>query len=562
MIWEGLSMATHEDKFAELLAIPTLDDGEFDEVVTQQLEPVSKRQRGEALRQLAEAEAQWRCSRDEMLTPQSLKQLQIERLSRIKTILSRLLGSEFSQVEYDRLLARISKKIDWIIRTTLRLAHLPIPFVKIRQEAVGHGGFHHGVLATHDYQTRWVYDCGSWHKLGRQSLEKCIQKFVGECARDNRLGSGHLELLVVSHFDADHVSGLRRLLNALPGKTGTVVLPYLGSLGAFVVLCEAATRGRCPPDLVRQVVDPVGWFQDFGVLRVVQIRPGRPKPPPGGGDVRPPPDLPLPRDVIPPELAHDLFSLGLLGPDRKAIRTKSAQKNGVDCQAAIAAAGTVMPIATPLREAWTDWWFVPYAHPISSKTRKALRAEAKRIVGVSTAHRNFNERLARLLSRKSGVKKLKEAYRRAGMKDANSISLSLYAGPRPSRKKQRTLRDEDKKPSGWLLTGDAILKEKSGYPSWISFFKPLQNSVGMLMLPHHGSSENFCDAILHDVPLADLFVTADGKDKTRPNKRIRDAAKLGRRRIRKVSELHRNGITEISGPCDLTTDDYPYANEW
>ena len=47
-------------------------------------------------------------------------------------------------------------------------------------------------------------------------------------------------------------------------------------------------------------------------------------------------------------------------------------------------------------------------------------------------------------------------------KDANGISLSLYAGPRPSVRDQRTilLKDgtEEKKPSGWILSGDAKLQ--------------------------------------------------------------------------------------------------------
>jgi hypothetical protein len=196
----------------------------------------------------------------------------------------------------------------------------------------------------------------------------------------------------------------------------------------------------------------------------------------------------------------------------------------------------------------------------------ALNGEAKRIVGVSIGNRNFKKRLVHLLSLKSGLKKLKKAYLRAGMKDANGISLSLYAGPQPSREKQRKIRPENNdsadKPSGWLLTGDAILKENGGYPNWITFFQPLKNSVGTLMLPHHGSSHNFCEAILKDVPLADLFITADGKDRTRPNKTVKDAAREERRRIRKVSEARRNGITEISGPRRLTPKDYPYTDEW
>jgi hypothetical protein len=36
------------------------------------------------------------------------------------------------------------------------------PFVVVRQEPVGHGGFHTGVLGSRNPEFRWVYDCGSW----------------------------------------------------------------------------------------------------------------------------------------------------------------------------------------------------------------------------------------------------------------------------------------------------------------------------------------------------------------------------------------------------------------
>jgi hypothetical protein len=177
---------------------------------------------------------------------------------------------------------------------TRRLDHEEVPFAKICQEAVGHGGFHHGVLATHwRGHTRWVYDCGSWRKAGREALDKRIEDLVHRCQRER---DGHLGLLFVSHFDANHVSGLRRLLKAVPGKTDTVVLPYLG-FGGVCRLERSGGSRTLPADLIRQVVDPVSWFRNLGVRRVIQVRPGTP--PTGGGKTTPMTDLPPPEDVVP-----------------------------------------------------------------------------------------------------------------------------------------------------------------------------------------------------------------------------------------------------------------------
>jgi hypothetical protein len=210
---------------------------------------------------------------------------------------------------------------------------------------------------------------------------------------------------------------------------------------------------------------------------------------------------------------------------------------------------------------------VPYAHPIPASVRKALRREAKRVVGAPVNSRKFVSRLAHLLSLKSGIKRLKQAYRRSGLNDANGISLSLYAGPRPSQLGQRAILLKDgsrsNKPTGWLLTGDAKLQSHSGQLPWIKFFGSFQKATGMLMLPHNGSRHNFGEAILECVPEADLFVTANAEDHTRPDAIVRKAAKShGRTRIRKVTEARRNGITEISGPAALAPENFPYEWEW
>jgi hypothetical protein len=223
-------------------------------------------------------------------------------------------------------------------------------------------------------------------------------------------------------------------------------------------------------------------------------------------------------------------------------------------------------VSTPARK-WVDWWYVPYAHPIPAAIQKILRREAKRVVGVSVNSRNFATRLTHLLTLKSGVKILTQAYRRSGLNDANGISLSLYTGPRPSQLRHRAIPLKDgtcsNKPAGWLLTGDAKLQSGSGRAPWLKFFGSFQKSTGMLMLPHHGSGHNFGDAILDCVPLAELFITANAEDDTRPDEFVRQSAEAhGGKKIRKVSERRRNAIVEISGPAGLAAENFPYPNEW
>ena len=209
---------------------------------------------------------------------------------------------------------------------------------------------------------------------------------------------------------------------------------------------------------------------------------------------------------------------------------------------------------------------VPYVSAIQLKFRKQLAKEAKRITGVSATSPQFSKRLARILSSKSGVRRLKASYRRCGLSDANGISMSLYAGPEPSavRKRKRLQSDGNltAKPTGWLLTGDARLRASDSCANWIQFFEPMKAAVGNFMIPHHGSDYDFNEDLLTSVPHAKFFITANSDDGTRPGKAAVAAAKAQRKRIHKVSEIWRNGITEISGSSALSSRDFPWPNEW
>ena len=157
-----------------------------------------------------------------------------------------------------------------------------VPFAVIRQEPVGHGGFHTGAFCFPDLHhpcLHWVYDCGSWHKA-RTALQKRIKGLVKRVHRTKR----PLDLLFVSHFDVDHVNGLHTLLDQLP--VDTVVIPYLEPADAFVVVAAAVERQNATPatdpdwrkwllELHQIVFDPQSWFGRRGVRRVIVSVPDR-----------------------------------------------------------------------------------------------------------------------------------------------------------------------------------------------------------------------------------------------------------------------------------------------
>ena len=426
---------------------------------------------------------------------------------------------------------------------TCRLWLPTVPYAVVRQNAVGHGGFHTGTLGTEIHRLHWIYDCGSWKRQGR--LIECIDEFVARIAPSDRV-----DLLFISHFDADHVSGLRRLLTAIRDRVDTVIVPYLGSDDIFVVLAGALANNRCPRDFREQVIDPVGWFHQFGVRRVIRLRPpsapddldgdGLPDDPDVGGPSRLPPQG---KDKI-----QGLVPI-FVRPDGKRLSNK---------RSVVAGAGTVAGVLTD--QGWADWWFVPFVHPVSIQTKRRLRRVAKTIVHGSPGGRNFRRRLLKLLQSQNGRRQLKQIYLKEELGDANAVSLSLFEGPRPETRRTRIPLSTAGKPqsnaAGWLLTGDAKLQHYNRRSKWLSFFRPLRSAVGTLMLPHHGSAHNFHPAILA-VGSKDtcLFITANESDKTRPHREVRDTAGEC---ILRVSELPPAALIEVSGPSALSKENLPH----
>jgi hypothetical protein len=416
-----------------------------------------------------------------------------------------------------------------------------VPYAVVRQNAVGHGGFHTGTLAIEYHRLHWIYDCGSWKRQGR--LIECIDKFVA------RIASDRVDLLFISHFDADHVGGLRRLLENIRARVDTVVVPYLGSDDIFVVLAGALANNRCPRDFVDQVVDPVAWFHQFGVRRVIRLRP--PSAPDGldGGGAPADPDAGGPPSL--PGKGKD-GTQGLVPvfvrPDGKWLG------NG---KSVVAEAGTVAGVLTD--QGWADWWFVPFVHPVSIRTKRRLRRVAKTVVRGSPGGHTFKKRLLKLLRSQKGRRQLKQIYLEQELGDANAVTLSLYEGPRPEIHEARISLGTDSKPKseavGWLLTGDAKLQHYDRRSKWLSFFRPSRSAVGTLMLPHHGSAHNFHPTILaagnEDTR---LFITADENDETRPYREVRDGVGRG---ILKVSESPPTALIELSGPKDFSRRHLP-----
>jgi hypothetical protein len=139
--------------------------------------------------------------------------------------------------------------------------------------------------------------------------------------------------------------------------------------------------------------------------------------------------------------------------------------------------------------------------------------------------------------------------------------MSLYVGPTTNQVTSRTIVRSsfsrvDNDLSGWILTGDAELRNCDRRAEWIKFLtdKRLPSSVGTLMLPHHGSANNFHSEILRALPKAELFVTANARDPLRPHADVKDEVAKERGQHARIAIVATKILSELSArlPIDAT----------
>lgn len=339
------------------------------------------------------------------------------------------------------------------------------------QWPVGQGFFHTGAVAPHLHPRRpvvtYAHDCGG--VSGKQAVTDAIDalSFHPQYRTEHR----PLDIVFISHFDADHINGIGDLIASARPKR--FVIPYVGALATLHLaakvllegtLSEAERRdywsflasprlwllGRAPEASVITVGAPEGYEPDFG-------------------------NLPRPHDQEPP------------GP-------------GGELTAHFASDGSI-PNASPVasvisrgrhrEELWT--WHVY----VVSNGEKALKTFGAALLKKGYPHvkgepdvtaQNIETHLAILV----------DASRKT---DRNSTSLCLYSGPPADLEVAMTrVRPDPTEPSvistgdggpGWLGAGDAFLKDDDAAQEFVDAFSPFLEHVGTFAIPHHGSVESW-----------------------------------------------------------------------
>src|SRR5690606_15729229 len=106
---------------------------------------------------------------------------------------------------------------------------------------------------------RYVYDCGG----------KGVAQRIGEFLEEDE-GNKTIDALFVSHFHADHVTGLDRLFAR--AEVEVVIIPYLSFEERLLLVLDSIDSVSSSTTLWSFLGDPVAWLTDRGARRVIQIQ--------------------------------------------------------------------------------------------------------------------------------------------------------------------------------------------------------------------------------------------------------------------------------------------------
>jgi hypothetical protein len=121
----------------------------------------------------------------------------------------------------------------------------------------GHGTFFSSVVQSDSGEKFcWVYDCGSKWPSSLKASIKALESWEN-WAQDS------IDLLIISHFDDDHINGLEELLSSRRAKT--LVIPYLNLKDRLELASGKFSNAAVSPTVAAFSLDPIGFLISRGL---------------------------------------------------------------------------------------------------------------------------------------------------------------------------------------------------------------------------------------------------------------------------------------------------------
>jgi len=334
---------------------------------------------------------------------------------------------------------------------------------------------------------QWVYDCGT--TSSPTLVDRAIKGLETWSGKRRQL-----DLVVLSHFDKDHISGICQLIAKFPVKI--LLLPYMPLAERLVIAFEEGVTTADP--LMTFFVNPVQYLTSVEGADIRQVL----LVPPSTGDGPPIPDG---------GPAGDNDGEGIEATFRSASPENDEEfqslQPGNDRSSSASVALLTSATAILLRGLWE---FVPYNDDPVRPIPDDFESE------VSSAR----NQLQNGPNREAALTKLKSIYDRVfgdDSKPRNIISLFVYAGPIYSTWEITSLLNASRGQSqiraalpsqcSMLYTGDGYLDNDDRLEKLLRYLRPQRiRRVGALQVMHHGAATNYCDSVATKItPLFSVF---------------------------------------------------------
>lgn len=342
-----------------------------------------------------------------------------------------------------------------------------------RVHNVGQGLFYTGNIKLDKNRVfKFIYDCGG------DKVNDALDKYLGE--------DTEIDMLVISHFDSDHISGLPKLLNSVK-KIKKIFIPYYNELDSYLLLMAYVYGNGATFKKVREIV-LVGSNEEFEGNRNIQN-------------------------------LSELEVVNLL--DKNNNNRYSLPKVSV---------GEIRKEIFSVEGKWT---FKFYNASIKVSTNTVV-SDIDRLIRREKC-KNLEE-LLRLNSTRV-IAKLKGIYSkycssRYGNSKQNQSSLCLFHSPINkegilyrtlkinANKNEETIIETQEswkvtgQACGTLLTGDISLKTKKNPKNYNEFKEHYKNEIGdigIFLLPHHGAKNNWNSKVLTNFYRATIFLNSAGR---------------------------------------------------
>lgn len=362
---------------------------------------------------------------------------------------------------------------------------------------VGQGGFYTEMFQIEDKECLYVYDCGS-HTEGEP--ESTIQSAIPD--------DKEIEILFISHFDEDHVNGIKELVSHHSIKK--VVLPQIDKYHWFYILTNAMDNGGTPhPNLLTDLQNVI---KDSAIIQVAPFY-------------------------------EEEQSLG----PRTYNEDSNPPSNPI-------MSGDVLQIKT-------IWEYVPIntasRQKIETLEKELLPIFQREYAALQSLEDLPDQKVANVISRHTS--EINKIYKKI-FKDSNKASMCLYSGGLLSGHVFMTLLHCSYCPRCYynshfydfeacLYTGDADLTVKKLTKAIKCLLGKRTERIGTIQIPHHGSKHNSdvrsMDSITDNHPVL-LFTSYGTKNRHRhPSLYLLNQLRAAGYCVHEVTEFKHTSLVQV-----------------